>query len=70
MWCQAASVLLYSMIQLTRGDTIQSHFAQNMSAKKPETNDFYQHYSLDKPTFKNDNFLLSNEGKKETPRYG
>lgn len=61
MWCQAASVLLYSMIQLTRSDTTQSDFAQDMSAKKPETNYFYQHYSLDKSTFKSDNLLLSNE---------
>lgn len=53
------------MIQLTRGDMIQSDFAQDMSAKKPETNDLYQHYSLDKSTFKNDNFLLSNEGEKK-----
>lgn len=49
------------MIQLTRSDTTQSDSAQDMSAKKPETNYFYQPCSLDKSTFKSDDLLLSNE---------
>lgn len=45
--------------------TTQSDFAQdNMPAKKPEPNYFYQCYTLDKSTFKDDNLVLSNESKK------
>lgn len=41
------------MSQFTRSDTIQSDFAQyNVSAKKPETNYFYEHYGLDRCIFK------------------